>query len=154
MAGLRQKERKIMEDHTIRLLQECSQGCKMGIKSINQIREYVSDQGLKKIIDKYQDEHRRLESEADHLLVWHGQDSRPPEKMAAAMAWFTTEMKMMMKDDDKQAAKLLTEGCNMGIQTICGFMNQYSGASKSSLALANDLVKTEEKFRDEMKLYL
>ena len=143
-----------MEDHTIRLLQECSQGCKMGIKSINQISEYVSDQGLKKIIEKYRGEHLRIESEADHLLRSHGQESKESEMMATAMSWLTTEMKMMRKDDDKQAAKLMTEGCDMGIRTICGFINQYAGASNSSMGLAKDLVKTEEQFRDEMKAYL
>ncbi|MBQ7795265.1 MAG: hypothetical protein IJ374_01705 [Lachnospiraceae bacterium] len=143
-----------MEDHTIRLLQECSQGCKMGIKSMNQVGEYVTDSKLKRIIDKYKEEHRRIESELDHLLMWHGQDSKPPEKMATAMSWLSTEMKMMMKDDDKQAAKIMMDGCNMGIQSVCGFMNQYSGASKSSMGLANELVKIEEQFRDEMKAYV
>ena len=139
-----------MEDHTIRLLQECSKGCKMGIKSIEQVNEYVSDSKLRRIIDKYKDEHRRIESEADHLLMWHGQDSKPPEKMATAMSWISTEVKMMMRDDDKQAAKNMMDGCNMGIQSICGFINQYSGASKSSIALAKDLVKIEEEFRDTL----
>ena len=143
-----------MEDHTIRLLQECSKGCKMGIKSIEQVNEYVSDSKLRRIIDKYKDEHRRIESEADHLLMWHGQDSKPPEKMATAMSWISTEVKMMIRDDDKQAAKIMMDGCNMGIQSICGFINQYSGASKSSIALAKDLVKIEEEFRDEMKVYV
>lgn len=143
-----------MEDHTIRLLQECSKGCKMGIKSIEQVNEYVSDSKLRRVIDKYKDEHRRIESEADHLLMWHGQDSKPPEKMATAMSWISTEVKMMMRDDDKQAAKIMMDGCNMGIQSICGFINQYSGASKSSIALAKDLVKIEEEFRDEMKAYV
>ena len=143
-----------MEDHTIRLLQECSQGCKMGIKSMNQVIEYVSDSKLRRIIDQYKAEHRRIESEADHLLMYHGQDSKPPEKMASAMSWLTTEMKMMMKDDDKQAAKIMMDGCNMGIQSICGFINQYSGASKSSVGLAKDLVKMEEKFSDELKVYV
>ena len=143
-----------MEDHTIRLLQECSKGCKMGIKSIEQVNEYVSDSKLRRIIDKYKDEHRRIESEADHRLMWHGQDSKPPENMATAMSWISTEVKMMMRDDDKQAAKIMMDGCNMGIQSICGFINQYSGASKSSIALAKDLVKIEEEFRDEMKVYV
>lgn len=143
-----------MEDHTIALLQECSQGCKMGIKSMNQVEEYVSGDKLKKAIDKCIEEHKELESEADHLLMWHGQDSRPPEKLSAAMSWFSTEMKLMMNDNDKQAAKILMDGCNMGIQSVCGFMNQYSGASKSSMELAEKLVKAEEKFREELKAFL
>ncbi len=143
-----------MEDHTIRLLQECSQGCKMGIKSLNQIVEYISDSKLRQIVDQYKAEHRKIEAEADRLLLWHGQDSKPPEKIASAMSWFTTEMKMMMQDDDKQAAKIMMDGCNMGIQTICGFINQYGGASQSSVGLAKDIVKMEEQFRDELKAFV
>ena len=143
-----------MEDHTIALLQECSQGCKMGIKSINQVSEYVSDQKLKRIMETYQGEHQRIEAEADKMLSMFGLSGKQPEMMATAMSWVSTEMKMMMKDDDKQAAKIMTEGCDMGIRTICGFINQYAGASKSSLGLAKNLVNMEEKFREEMKPYL
>lgn len=143
-----------MEDHTIRLLQECSQGCKMGIKSLEQIYEYIKDDKFKHIVAHYKEEHQKIDAEVDKLLIQHGQEGKAPEKMATAMSWLSTEMKMMMKGDDKQAAKLLMDGCNMGVQTICGFMNQYSGASKSSQSLARDLVKMEESFRDEMKAYL
>ena len=143
-----------MEDHTIALLQECSQGCKMGIKSINQISEYVSEQKLKRIIEKYREEHQRIEAEADRLLSMIGKEGKQPEMMASAMSWISTEMKMMMKDDDKQVAKIMTEGCDMGVRTICGCINQYAGASKSAIGLAKDLVKIEEGFREEMKPYL
>ena len=143
-----------MEDHTIRLLQECSQGCKMGIQSMNQVNEYVSDAKLKRIINQYKEEHQKLDEETDNLLRWHGKEGKQPEKMATAMSWLSTEMKMMMKDDDKQAAKIMMDGCNMGVQSICGFMNQYSGASKSSMEVAQNLVKTEERFREEMKAFL
>jgi len=143
-----------MEDHTLKLLQECSQGCKMGIKSMDQVLGYVSDPKLKRVIGKYRDEHKRLDTEADQLLMWHGKEGKEPEKMATAMSWISTEMKMMVQDDDKQVAKIMTDGCNMGVKSICGFMNQYSGASKSSMNLASDLVKMEEKFREELKTFL
>lgn len=143
-----------MEEHTNALLQECSQGCKMGIKSMNQVEEYVSDQKLRKTIDKYIAEHKKLDKEAELLLKEQGQEGKAPEKMATAMSWFTTEMKMMMNDDTKQAAKILMDGCNMGVQSMCGFLNQYSGASKPSLELAEKLVKVEESFRDELKSYV
>lgn len=143
-----------MEEHTIALLQECSQGCKMGIKSMNQVQEYVSEQKMKKMIGQYIKAHQELEKEADRQLTEHGTDSKPAEKLASAMSWFTTEMKMMMNDDTKQAAKILMDGCNMGIQSICGFINQYSGADKESIELAKKLVKTEESFRDELKEYV
>ena len=42
----------------------------------------------------------------------------------------------------------------MGIQSISGFKNQYPGASKKSMELADRIVKTEEAFMAEMKGYL
>ena len=143
-----------MEDHTIKLLEECSQGCKMGIRSMDQVEEYVSDAKLRKAIDRCREEHRKLEAEADRLLMQHGKEGRPPEIMASAMSWLSTEMKMMMKDDDKQAAKIMTDRCSMAIRTISSYLNQYTGASGSSREVAEKLVKAEEKFRDEMKAFL
>ena len=143
-----------MEHHTISLLQECSQGCKMGIKSMNQVIEYVKESDLRKLIDHSKDEHEKIESEIEQMLAWHGLDSKNPEMMASAMSWIGTEMKMMMHDDDKQAAKIMMDGCNMGIQSISGFLNQYSGASQSSIALAKRLVEIEEQFRDGLKAFV
>ena len=143
-----------MEDHTIGLLQECSQGCKMGIKSMNQVEEYVSGDKLKKVIDKCIEEHKTLESEADHLLMWHGQDSKPPEKLSAAMSWFSTEMKLMMNDNDKQAAKILMDGCNMGIQSIMEVLHTNPGADKKSKEIAKEIIAEEERFVEEIKPFL
>jgi hypothetical protein len=121
---------------------------------MNQVMDYVSDGELKRIIDRSKAEHRKVESEADNLLARFGQYSKEPEMMAKAMSWISTEMKMMMRDDDKQAAKIMMDGCNMGIQSISGSINQYSGAIASSVTIAKELVKIEEDFRDELKKYV
>ena len=42
---------------------------------------------------------------------------------ASAFSKMTTEMKLMMKDDSSQVAKLVMDGCNMGIQTLGGYIN-------------------------------
>ena len=142
-----------MEDHTIRLLKECDSGCKMAVSSMEQVLEYVSDAKLKKTIEENEEKHQDMEYEAYKQLVDLNQTGKEPEKLAYAFSWISTEFKMM-KGDDKQAAKIMMDGCNMGIQSICGFKNQYIGASKDSMALADRLVRTEEAFRDEMKAYL
>ncbi len=143
-----------MEDHTIKLLQECSKGCKMAIKSMNQVEEYVTDAKLRKVIDRYKEEHQKFDAEADKLLMWHGDEAKEPDMMAKAMSWMNTEVKMMMKDSDHQAATIMMNGCNMGIQTLCAAMKDYAGASNSSKKLAGDLIQSEERFRNEMKAYL
>ena len=42
----------------------------------------------------------------------------------------------------------------MGIKTICGYKNQYSGASKAAMELADELTGMEENLRDHMKKFL
>lgn len=61
---------------------------------------------------------------------------------------------MMAKDDNKQAAKIMMNGCNMGIQSITETMHQCKDASNESMSLAKKLVRTEEEFMGEMKKFL
>ena len=42
----------------------------------------------------------------------------------------------------------------MGIKTICGYKNQYSGASKAAMELADELTGMEENLRNHMKKFL
>ena len=134
-----------MEDHTIALLQECSQGCKMGIKSMNQVMDYVSDGELRRIIDRSKADHRKIESEADNLLARLGQHSKQPEMMATAMSWISTEMKMMMDSSDEKVADLMYDGCNMGVKSLYKYLNQYEDADKDSKRICKTLINIEEK---------
>ena len=161
-----------MRDHTVCLLKECDSGCKMALDSMAQIKGYVSDQKLKNTIDGYEKKHQAMEEEAYKQLKSLGEGGKEPEMMAAAFSRMSTGMKMLMKDDNRQAAhvttsvkmmikgddhevaSIVTDGCNMGIQSICGFRNQYAGASRESMDLADRLIRTEEALRDEMKAYL
>ncbi len=60
----------------------------------------------------------------------------------------------MIEDDGHQIAKLMMDGCNMGIQSISEYQNKYKEASKEATELAKKLVKTEENFMQEMKQFL
>ena len=122
-----------MRDHTVCLLKECDSGCKMALDSMAQIKGYVSDQKLKNTIDGYEKKHQAMEEEAYKQLKSLGEGGKEPEMMAAAFSRMSTGMKMLMKDDNRQAAKILMDGCSMGIQSICGFRNQYAGASRESM---------------------
>ena len=121
-----------MKDHTISLLKECDSGCKMAVNSMDQVLEYEAFKQLN-ILDE---------------------TGKEPERVASMFSKFSTDMKMMIKGDDRQVAKIMMDGCNMGIQSISGFKNQYPGASKKSMELADRIVETEEAFMAEMKGYL
>lgn len=143
-----------MEEHTIELLKECSSGCNMATKTIKQVREYASDEKLERVLDSYDKKHRDLEKETVRLLGQYGKCGEEPKAMASAMAWLDTEVKMMIHADSHQIAKLMMDGCNMGIQSISQYINKYTDASRESSDIAKKLVKIEEDFMEEMKAYL
>ena len=92
-----------------------------------------------------------IEKKGQSINIEQGKE---PGKMASAWSWMSTEMRMMAKGGDKEAASIVTDGCNMGIKTICGYKNQYSGASKAAMELADELTGMEEKLREQMKRFL
>ncbi|MFR4781811.1 MAG: hypothetical protein ACLUAR_02155 [Pilosibacter sp.] len=134
-----------MEEHSVNLLRECDSGCKMAAESLEQIRDMVSDQELWKDITESYEKHQELDAKIKKTLSAMEEEGKEPGKMASAWSWMSTEMRMMAKGGDKEAASIVTDGCNMGIKTICGYKNQYSGASKAVMEIADELTGMEEK---------
>ena len=92
--------------------------------------------------------------EASGLLNKYGRNEQDPQKMASAFSWLSTEMKMMFKDDNNQIAKIMMNGCNMGIQSIGKFLNEYEEASSESRSLAKKLLHMGEQLMKELKPFL
>lgn len=143
-----------MEAQSRKLLEECNLGCKMAVNSMNQVGEYVTDKKLNAVLADYKQKHETLQRESARLLHADGEKEKQPGAMASAFSWMTTEMKMMLNDDSNQAAKLMMDGCNMGIQSISECENQCPDASSESRSLARRLVQTEQNFMQEMQQFL
>ena len=114
-----------MDEQTRKLLEECSSGCRMAADSFGQVREYVRDTNLLRLIDDYTEKHRQLEEEAASLLKEAGNEEKEPGVMASMLSWFTTGIKLTMDSSNSQVAKLLMDGCNMGIKTLGEKANRY-----------------------------
>ena len=143
-----------MATDTIELLKECSSGCKMAINSIRQVREYAKDNRLTTLLNDYADRHSKLQQETAALLGEYHKVDEEPSTMARICSWMDIEMKMLMEADSHQIAKLMMDGCNMGIQSVCEYINKYEAASDESVKIAHKLVKTEEKFMEEMQAFV
>ncbi len=143
-----------MEENTIKLLKECSSGCKMAVKSIAQVMEYVQGKKLGDILSSYDKKHKELDVEVDKALSAYDKEGKEPPMMAEVSSWMKIEMKMLMHADDHQIAKLMMDGCNMGIQSVSEYVNKYHDASGESVAIAKRLIKIEEDFMKEMKEFV
>ena len=148
------KEGFFMNEHTTHLLQECNSGAKMAINSTEQILKYVKSDRLKKHIEESKEAHQKLLAETQKLLAESGEDGKEPGMIASAFSWATTELKLAFENEDKKVAEIMMDGCNMGVQSLSKYMNEYTEASKESVDLCRRLIKEEEHFAKVLKEFL
>ena len=141
-----------MEEQTGKLLKECSSGCKMAINSLNQVRDFVKDEKLHQLLDEYDKKHKALEEDISRLL--ENMETERSASCSSCISRLTTDVKLMIHDDSSQIAKLLMDGCNMGIQSIGKFLNEYEEASSESRSLAKKLLHMDEQLMKELKPFL
>lgn len=143
-----------MDEQTRKLLEECCIGCRMAVESFEQIKEYVKDIEFRKLINDYTKKHQVLEDEAITLLKDSGNKAKSPGVMASTFSWFTTEMKLTFNSDNTQVAKLLMDGCTMGIKTLGEKAHQYNKADKKAADLTQKIIRAEEDLMKKLKNYL
>lgn len=139
---------------TIKLLQECDAGTKMGVGSIDEVLEKVRDEKLKKLLSESKAHHEKLQEDIEHLLRQLDSREKEPNMMAKGMSWMKTNVKMGMDESDSTVADLLTDGCDMGIKSLYRYMNQYKDAEQEATAIAKRLIDIEAKLETELRKYL
>ena len=139
---------------TIRLLRECDSGVKMGIESIDDCIPHVTSQRLKGAMLICKDEHRRMKKEIRGMLDRYHDGGKNPNPLITGMSKMKTGMKLMMSDTDKTVAGLMTDGCNMGIKSLSGYLNKYKAADEDSKEIAKRLIATEEQLAKDMRGFL
>lgn len=143
-----------MNNDTVNLLKECNAGCKSATNSMEQVMEYVKNEKLRALIDRYNDSHIKIGDECHDILNSLGEQEKDPQKISAMMAKVGTDMKLMMENTTHKVADLLVDGCNMGIKSLCRYINQYTTADETSIKLAKKLVSLEKDFMNELLEYL
>lgn len=144
----------MIEDDTIKLLRECDAGVKMGISSIDDVIEYVSDEDFRKDLKECRNQHIKLKDEMLDLLHEYGDTGKEPDPVAKGMSWVKTNVKLALNESDKTIAGLMTDGCNMGVKSLNKYLNQYKAADEKSRDIAKKLIHMEEKLAADIRRYL
>lgn len=144
----------MIEQDTIRLMRECDAGIKMGVSSIDDVLEYVTDAAFQSCLMKCKSEHEKLEGELRVLLKDYQDEGKDPNPMAQGMSWIKTNMKLAMNNSDQTIADLMTEGCNMGVKSLSKYLNEYKAASERSKDIAKKLIALEAKLAEDIRQYL
>ena len=143
-----------MSKDTLELLKECNAGCKSATNSMEQVQAYVKDSQSRKIIEQYNKEHILIGDECHKILDKAGETEKDPSPMAKTFSWISTEIKMMINDDEKKIADIMVDGCNMGIKALSRYLNEYKEADKESRNLTKKLIRLEQDFMNDLLGYL
>lgn len=144
----------MINDDTISLLRECNSGTQMGVYSIDEVLEKVTDKKLYDILSSSKECHTQLGNELHILLQKYGDTTKDAPAIAKGMSWLKTNTKLVLDDSDRVCADLITDGCHMGIKTVQRYINQYAGADKESKNKAEELIRIEENLANDLKPFL
>jgi phage shock protein A len=142
------------EKDTNKLLRECDAGVKMGVSSIDDVLEKVSDDKLLNILNESKEKHQQLGSKIHKMLNELHDETKEPNPMAKSMSWIKTNVMLAMEKDDSTIADLITDGCNMGVKSLNRYLNQYAAASDDAKSFANELILLEESLAKDIRVYL
>ena len=144
----------MIEQDTLRLLRECDAGVKMGVDSIDDVKDRVRSPGLKRLLTDCRSEHVALGTQIKEKLSAFRDEGKEPNPIAKSMSWIKTNAMMAMKDSDKTVADLMTDGCNMGVKSLNRYLNQYKAADENSKDITKRLINLEQKLADDMRGFL
>lgn len=142
------------ENDTVKLLRECDAGVEMGVSSIDDVKDFVRSSALKNLLLSCKEEHEKLEREIRTLLRKYNDEGKDPNPMAKGMSWMKTNMKLVVNESDNTVADLMTDGCNMGVKSLCKYLNQYKAADETSKNIAKRLIKLEERLAEDIREWL
>ena len=144
----------MIEKDTVKLLRECDAGVKMGVSSIDDVIDHVGDKNFETKLKKCKDEHLALAREIEMALDRFGDDGKNPNPIAQGMSWMKTNVKLAVHESDKTIASLMTDGCNMGVKSLNGYLNRYKAADEHSKDITKRLINLEEKLAIDIRGYL
>ena len=144
----------MIEQDTVKLLRECDAGIKMGITSIDDVLDHVTNREFHSHLTKCREAHDALQTEIQSALDRFHDEGKNPNPIAKGMSWMKTNWKLNMDDSDHVIADLMTDGCDMGVKSLSRYLNQYKAADEKAKDIARRLIKLESDLGRDIRPYL
>ncbi len=144
----------MINNDTIELLKECNAGVKMGVDSIDDVLQAVSDKNFKSLLSDCKEKHQQLGSETHELLNKYHDGGKEPNLMAKSMSRIKTNVMLTVNQSDETIADLMTDGCNMGVKSLNRYLNKYGAAEEKVKDITKRLINIEEQLVNDIREYL
>lgn len=141
-----------MDDLTI--LNEIHKGARMGMDSLEQISEKVSDQNFKDDLSFQYNRYRDTLDKVNAQFERAGEvpDDTPP--MTKLMGWTGIEFNTFNDKSNTQISEILIQGNDMGIVKAVKLLNQNPQASQETKDILNGFIRLQENNIERLKKFL
>lgn len=142
------------ENDTVKILRECDSGVKMSVDSLNDAADRADNKELRDMLRSSISEHEQIGREINAMLEEKHASGKEPSMIAEAMSKIKIGAKMMVNDGDETTAKLMYDGCTMGVEKLSEYINMYPKAEPKAKNAAEKLIKCEQRLADALRQYL
>lgn len=143
-----------MPNHNLELLNSLYQAASMGTSSINAILPKVDNTKLKDELKKQLDTYHTECCDIREYIYSEKAEPKDVSSLAKAYADAGIFVSTMVNSTPSHIAEMMIEGTNMGIIDIRKSMNNSTSASSEIKQKAEKMLKTEEKYIENLKEYL
>lgn len=142
------------EEHTIKLLKECDSGAKMGVDSFDLVLKYIKNEELRNIINETRLDHLNTLKKIKEQLNIYSSEGKDPNMIISEMSKIKMKVELSFNDSDSKIAKMMIDGCNMGIKALSEFKNKYNDADEKVLEICQRLISKEENLSKNLRRFL
>lgn len=133
------------------LLQEMYKGTRMGIDSIEALKNYVEDRPLINILNNQKKEYQTLADELELEGAKTCTDLKPLPVKDKVMMWGGVIFNTLKDRSPSKIAEIMIQGTNMGIISLTKALNKYEGEQTPYADRLMNIYKTN---LDTFKVYL
>lgn len=142
------------ENDTVKILRECDSGVKMSVDSLHDAADRADNEELRDMLRGSIAEHEQIGREIREMLDEKHAPGKEPGVIASAMSKMKINAKMMIDNGDETTARLMYDGCTMGVEKLSEYVNMYPHAEPKAKNAAEKLIKCEQRLADELRQYL
>lgn len=136
------------------ILNQINTGIKMGMDSISNISEKVTNNELKNELLFQYDKYNEILNDVNFELKHYNEFPKELNPMQKAMGWMNVEWNTIDDKSDSNIAEMMLKGTNMGIIEGVKLLNNNPNTNENIKNILNNFIKFQENNVEQLKKYL
>lgn len=141
-------------DSPVYILNEVNKGIKMGMNSISDVSEKVTDDNFRQDLKFQYDQYNKILNKVNNELSKYDDFPKELNPMQKAMGWMNIEFNTMEDKSSSKIAEMMLQGTNMGIIKGVKLLNHNPNTDAPVKNILTEFVQFQENTVEQLKKYL